>query len=152
MFKLQPIKILNSKTKERFLLNSFDHTKLTDEELVEVILLLKACSKEVKEKLAEIELNFSDKLKERNAHKYQDSKVSIEVKQNNEYEYNAEIIEELKPLITDEQFRSVFTKSYTVNRKTLKNLIALGGIVKDIIERATKKKEYKPTIKVSKIV
>jgi hypothetical protein len=148
MFKIQPFRICNTKTKERVDLLNFSPINLTDQELIEIMSMLKIYLADFRGKVAEIELEFAERLKKRNAHKYEDAKTCIEVKRTIEYDYNPDVLEELRSLITKDQFDKVFTKYYLVNRKALKNLVALGGEVAAIIDRATIKKEYKPTIKI----
>lgn len=148
-YKVQSIMVVDKETGE--LLNYRNMgLDMEEQKLVHLIVELKEVSNELKNKIGILEADFVERMKKKQATKYEDDEIKISIQNKNDYEYTQEIIEDLKNDLTEEQFNNGFKVKYEGNRNVLKYLISLGGNIKQKIEAATTVIPQKPYLKIEK--
>lgn len=145
------LEIINNETGEIINIKDlcYDINRIEIEELSERIIITKQLLTEIMNVYRVVEYNFINNMNSLEAKKIVTNDCIINLKDQTEYNYDTEKINKIKGLISEEEFNSIFTEYYKVNRTKLKGIISLGGEIKKLSESMQQKIIKKPTVSIT---
>lgn len=120
------------------------------EEIAQRLVIAKEVSVSAQTAYRVLESKFLLELEKINAKKYVSDDINISLTPQFDYEYRIEKINQLKSLITEEEFNIIFSIKYKVNRTELKSLNLRGGEIQKVIKQLDVKLNKKPTVNITK--
>lgn len=144
------INIVDLETGEIKDLNLFSEglADMTFEESVERVVILKDLVTEICGMYRVNEFKFIQMMNEREAKKYVNDEIEIRLLSQTDYEYDVNCVNQIKNLISQDDFEKIFTQQYKVNRNLLRTIYTLGGDVKKLIDQMETKNQRKPTVNI----
>lgn len=121
---------------------------LDDDALLQKVVAMNQLLKYINGIKQATDLEFINRMDEKEAHRLENDDLKVTISKKVAYDYDVNKVEELKQIITPEQFNKTFKIAYKANRTHLKGLLAFGGQIKKVINEMVIEKENKPYINI----